>query len=135
MAQATEPRQPQSCFFPVAECRPSRTMCKQADPLSQRRSHRTVLAIALALALGHACSRCWAADDIPVTSPDGNVQFILLGRDPSRLSYQLLFRKQPVIETSPLGIHVDEVDLGQNAEVGKAEPYRMDDQEHLQCLG
>lgn len=65
-----------------------------------------------------------ASDDVTVTSPDGNVQLRLQCRDKSALSYQVLFRNKPVIDPSRLGITIDGVDLGQGAEVGKAETYQ-----------
>src|SRR4029077_13801393 len=74
-----------------------------------------------------------ASEDVTVTSPDGNVQLRLQSRDRSPLSYQVLFQNKPVIETSRLGIKIDGIDLGQGAEVGKAETYQTN--EKYACRG
>lgn len=67
------------------------------------------------------------ANDVKVSSPNGNVEF-QLAADPKQVSYRVTFKNNPVIDASRLGIIIDEVDLGQNAEVGKVETYRIDEQ-------
>ncbi|MEK6281916.1 MAG: glycoside hydrolase family 97 N-terminal domain-containing protein [Acidobacteriota bacterium] len=66
------------------------------------------------------------ANDVKISSPKGNVQFQLV-RDPTQLSYQVMFNNKPVIDLARLGIIIDGVDLGQNAEVGKVDRYRTNE--------
>ncbi len=68
-----------------------------------------------------------AADDVAVTSPDGRVRFQLGLADKSRLQYSVTFREKPVIEASALGITVDGVNLSEGAQIGKVEPYRVNE--------
>jgi alpha-glucosidase len=65
-----------------------------------------------------------SADAVTVASPDGTVQFQLVGRDAADLNYRVSFRSKPVIETSRAGVKIDGVDLGQGVEFGPAETYR-----------
>jgi alpha-glucosidase len=58
-----------------------------------------------------------------VTSPDGQVRFTVAASPEGRLSYSVTMRGQPVIETSPLGIVVDGVNLGEKAALGRSERY------------
>lgn len=76
-------------------------------------------------AMLRAPSGTFALDKIQITSPDGKVQFELLWRDQPRLSYQITLKNKPVIETSLMGIIVDNVDLGQGVEVGKVDTYQV----------
>lgn len=62
-------------------------------------------------------SQSFGSDDIKVASPSGNVQFSF-SLDDSRLSYAVTLNGHPVIETSPMGIIVDDVDLGRGVELG-----------------
>ena len=66
------------------------------------------------------------ANDVEVSSPDGHVQ-IRLVRDPTQLSYLVTFKGKPVIESAQLGIIIDSVDLGQNAQIGRVERYRTNE--------
>ena len=53
----------------------------------------------------------WAnAAQVAVQSPNGKIRLIV--QEQGRLDYRVLFANRPVIETSPLGISVDGVDLG-----------------------
>ncbi len=52
-----------------------------------------------------------------IYSPDSNVQFKFLLHE-SRLKYAVTHRSKPVIEESPIGITVDEVNLTEGVEVG-----------------
>ena len=69
-----------------------------------------------------------SANDVKVSSPNGKVQFQLVARDPRQVSYRVTFKNNPVIDASRLGITIDDVDLGQDAEAGKVETYRIDEQ-------
>src|SRR5713226_4876870 len=66
-----------------------------------------------------------ALDDIGIASPGGNVQLAILLRDNGRLSYGISFKQRPVVEMSPMGIVVDDVDLGQGVAVEKVDRYRL----------
>lgn len=71
--------------------------------------------------------RCPAAAEVVVASPDGLVRFILSTDTQSRLEYSIAFRGKNVIDSSPLGIVVDRVNLGEGAQIGTAETYRVDE--------
>jgi alpha-glucosidase len=64
-----------------------------------------------------------AKGDVKIASPNGRLQFQL--KSSTRLNYRIDFRNKPVIETAQIGIIVDGVDLGESAEVGKIERYRL----------
>jgi alpha-glucosidase len=58
-----------------------------------------------------------------VSSPDGKVQFSLVGaRD---LNFEITLNGNPLINTSRLGISVDGVDLGEGASVVRSTAYRL----------
>lgn len=64
-------------------------------------------------------------DGIRVASPDGRVVFELVVQD-AHLGFRTTFGGHAVVESSPIGISVDSVDLGQGIEVGPIESYRID---------
>ncbi len=70
-----------------------------------------------------------AAEAHPVTvvSPDDQVQLQLRLDERANLTYQVTFRKRLVLEPAPLGILVDGVNLGQRVELGKVEPYSVNE--------
>ena len=68
-----------------------------------------------------------AAGDVNVASPDGQVQFHLAQDSNGALEYSVTFRQKMVIEPSPLGITVDQVNLGAGAAIGKAESYQVNE--------
>src|ERR1017187_10131517 len=65
----------------------------------------------------------WAADQVTVASPDGNVQFLLAQAD-GGLQYTVTFHAQTVIAASPLGLVVDGVNLAEGAQTGSPETYQ-----------
>jgi alpha-glucosidase len=65
--------------------------------------------------------------DITIASPNGQLQFNLLSREHGGLSYRITSKNTPVIETSPIGIVVDGVNLGKDVEIGKAVPYLLNE--------
>lgn len=70
-------------------------------------------------------SRALALESITIASPKGIVQLTVLTGDNRRLSYRIAFKHQLVIETSPMGIVVDDVNLGEGVEVNKVDRYRV----------
>ncbi len=76
--------------------------------------------------LGCICAPVTAADTLVVSSPDGHVR-IQLSNGAGGLEYSVTFNQKPVIETSPLGIVVDKVNLAEGVEIGKAEHYKVDE--------
>ncbi len=68
-----------------------------------------------------------SADDISVSSPDGRVQLRLSLDEKNRLQYEVLFKENPVIEKSPIGITVDRVRLGDGVQVGKVDRYEVNE--------
>src|SRR5262245_39860950 len=91
-----------------------------------RRAFLTATPAGIALSAAALAGRC-AEVDITVASPDGNVRFQLLKQGDAGLRYQMLFKKQSVIEPSALGIIVDGTNLATGAEVGTVEEYRIDE--------
>ena len=66
-----------------------------------------------------------AAAHVAVVSPDRRVRMEILGRGGPRLGFRVTLGGAPVVETSPLGIVVDGVDLCEGAELGRVETYRV----------
>jgi alpha-glucosidase len=66
-----------------------------------------------------------AADAVSVNSPDGHVQFRL--EKQGQLTYAVTLRGRAAIETSPLGIVVDGVNLAEGAQVGRTDRYKVND--------
>ncbi len=66
------------------------------------------------------------AATVAVKSPNEAIQ-CTVAVEGGRLAYRVVFRGRPVIETSPLGIAVAGVDLGQGATLGKAESYKTNE--------
>lgn len=81
-----------------------------------------VVSSLLVLALAGASQA--AAVPVSVKSPNEAIQFTATVEEEGRLVYRVLFRGRPIIETSPLGIAVAGVDLGQGATLGKTESYK-----------
>jgi alpha-glucosidase len=53
------------------------------------------------------------------------VRFTVAAGAQGRLEYSVTFREKPVIETSPLGITVDKVNLAEGAQLGKVDRYQV----------
>ena len=79
--------------------------------------------LAWALAYG-APAATGPTQHLSIVSPAGSV-VLAINNDTGRLTYQVTLRGKPVIEKSPLGIIVDGVDLGEHAEILKADHYRI----------
>ncbi|HZB43935.1 MAG TPA: glycoside hydrolase family 97 catalytic domain-containing protein [Pyrinomonadaceae bacterium] len=90
-----------------------------------RRAFLSVAVAAPALFVGSPRAGAAANGDVKVSSPDGRVRFELVGRGAARLGFRVTLRERPVIETSPLGIVIDGVDLSEGAEVVRVETYRV----------
>ena len=82
-------------------------------------------AAASALALHLPLPKTSSPNEIRIVSPDSNVTLLIFIDAKSTLNYQVTFKNRPVIETSPLGIIVDGVNLGRDAEMDKGVPYRL----------
>ncbi len=67
------------------------------------------------------------AGQLTVSSPDGRVQFQLATSAAGSLEYSVTFGGKAIIETSPIGIVVDKVNLAEGAEIGDAERYQVDE--------
>jgi alpha-glucosidase len=78
--------------------------------------------VSLGLAVRHAP----AADPLALASPDGAVQLELRSNDDS-LQFSVSFRGRPVIEPSPLTIHLDQADITRRVRFGEAERYERDE--------
>jgi alpha-glucosidase len=70
--------------------------------------------------------RTAAKGAINLTSPNGRIRFQL--QDGSNLTYQVSFKNKPVIESSRLGLIIDEVDLGSETIVGSIGKYRTNNE-------
>jgi alpha-glucosidase len=69
----------------------------------------------LMLLFSLACALPACAAPVTLQSPDGNLVWSLDNPENGNLNYQLRFKNQPVLESSPLGITVDGHNLAQNA--------------------
>jgi alpha-glucosidase len=79
---------------------------------------------ALALVLFCAPQVGLAADAARVVSPDEAIQFKAFLHE-GRLTYAVSFKKQPVVEASPLSFSVDGVALTEGATFGDVKTYRV----------
>lgn len=68
-----------------------------------------------------------ASDATSVASPSGHVRFQLVLQQNGRLAYAVTFRTKSVIDTAPLGIVVDGVNLAEGVEVAKTDLYRVNE--------
>lgn len=74
------------------------------------------------------CLNVTAAADVgKVSSSDGRVQLHLLLEDNGALGYFVSFKSTRVIETSPLAMIVDGVNLADGVQAGKADRYRVNE--------
>jgi alpha-glucosidase len=73
------------------------------------------------------CLALPAAADVMVASPDGRVQFVLSAGAQGHLAYTVTFNSKNIIDLSPLGIVVDKVDLGDDARIGIANSYKINE--------
>jgi alpha-glucosidase len=60
-------------------------------------------------------------------SPDGSVALTIATSKDGQITWTVTFDGRPVVESSPLGILVDDVDLGRGNTVGGAERYHVDE--------
>jgi len=67
-----------------------------------------------------------SARNVKVASPDRQLSFQLLN-DQSHLQYRITLGENPVVETSRMGMKIDEVDLSQNVEIDRVERYRTNE--------
>lgn len=79
--------------------------------------------LGLFLSLATTCVSL-AGSGIP--SPDGSVQFKFFVNQ-GKLSYSISSRNKSVIESSPMEFTLDGVDLTQGAELGRLQPYDIDE--------
>ncbi|MFC1539384.1 glycoside hydrolase family 97 N-terminal domain-containing protein [Candidatus Latescibacterota bacterium] len=79
--------------------------------------------------LGVSCSydSTGTKDGIDIMSPDGSVQMKLMILENNRLGYEIQLNGKSVIEKSPLGITVDNIDLGMGVQIGDADLYEIDE--------
>ena len=84
------------------------------------------IACASLAALGLA-SQLTAADSVVLASPDGGVRFRLSSDNDGRLRYSVDFKGKDVIPASAIGITVDGVNLAEGVDLGKTDPYKVDE--------
>lgn len=66
------------------------------------------------------------ADPVIVFSPDGNLEFHAFP-DKGQLMYALIFKGKPVIEASPLGMILGNVNIGKGVSLGKHEAFETNE--------
>jgi len=66
------------------------------------------------------------ANQVRIVSPDRQLEFQLVSEQ-SHLQYWITFKQNPIVEMSRMVMKVDEVDLGQNVEIGRVELYRTNE--------
>ena len=81
----------------------------------------------MSLAVWSACTSPLLSEDFSIASPDANVQLKVLLLHQARLGYEVTFKGKPVIDKSPLGITVNNLDLGQRVRIGSAEHYEANE--------
>ena len=86
----------------------------------------TPFAVASGRSMSAAPLRRGARDSIRVTSPDGRIDFELSAKDSSRLRFRVGFRGVTALEWSGFGFTVDNVDLGQEAQILDHASFRRD---------
>ncbi len=69
---------------------------------------------------------CFARGAVTVSSPSGTLEF-QISESGGRLMYEVRLGRRPVIESSPLGIVIDSVNLAEGAALGEAARYRRDE--------
>ena len=79
----------------------------------------------LSLLLLSALLPALAADILTLASPGGKVEFKLVTLEGGRLGYAAMLGGKAVIEPSALGIVIDGVNLGENAEAGRPARYQV----------
>lgn len=95
---------------------------KAADSKYSRREFLAAAGAATFVATGISVAVAAGSASV-IASPNGLIRFTLVPG--SGLNYHISFRNKAVIENARLGIIVDGVDLGQGAEFGKIENYRL----------
>jgi alpha-glucosidase len=68
-----------------------------------------------------------AEEPFVLASPDGAVRFRLSLDGDARLQYAVTFSNRPVIATSPIGTTVDGVNLANGVDLGKTDPYKVNE--------
>jgi alpha-glucosidase len=71
--------------------------------------------------------KVYRAKGITVHSPNGKVELEIVLAEQGQISYRVTLNRQPVIETSVMGIIIDNIDLCQGAEITGIERYRMNE--------
>jgi alpha-glucosidase len=89
----------------------------------QKRNGICTVVAGLAVALC-MCEVGLASDEIKIVSSDGNAQCVILLQE-GRLKHAVTFGNKPVVETSPMGITVDGVDLAEGVEASKVDRYEV----------
>ena len=84
----------------------------------------TIMISALLLMMAPAWSLAQPADEVSVSSPDGNVQLRLF-LDEGRIRYAVTFKNKAVIEASRIQFTVDGTDLSQAVQLGQTERYEV----------
>ena len=95
--------------------------------LRYQRASLTIALAASALLAAVVPSSACAFEAIRVFSPDGRVQFELAPGAESSLAFRVLFQDKPVIDTSPIEMTLNGLNLSRGVEVGKADAYRVDE--------
>lgn len=62
-----------------------------------------------------------------VSSPNGQIRFLLDGITETYFTYRISFKNKPVVEPAKIGIIVDGVDFGNGADIQKIEQYRANE--------
>lgn len=96
------------------------------EGLFSRRGFLAIAAAAPMIATTASVMRATVKGDVSIESPNGRVRFQL--QDGAELNYQISLRNRPVIESSGIGMIIDDVNLARDAAIGKIEKYRTNDE-------
>lgn len=97
-----------------------------ADQSVSLKFSKLLRAIALFIFLSFTV-QSFAANDVTIGSPKGNIQVRVFVEEKAALMYAVTLKKQLVIENSALGIVVDGANLSQGVAIRHSDRYRVDD--------
>jgi alpha-glucosidase len=81
----------------------------------------------MAVAVLEAYASPLLCGDFSVASPDSSVQLKVFLLNQSRLGYEVTFKGKQVIDKSPLGIAVNNLDLGQKVQIRNTDRYEINE--------
>jgi alpha-glucosidase len=110
-----------------AQNNPKRCRAPLATVLQNSRRDFLKAASVSAVAIHLPLPKATAPNEVNILSPNRAIALSIFSDANSNLTYRVSLRDQLVIETSPLGITIDGVNLSQSVVFGKNVPYRLNE--------